>query len=1147
MNLASLNNNHHTNIHFSSVYLEVLSQRSPVKKGVGQFLIGDQGQLLFVQEENYIHFGIKRQAEAQEFFLFLQRGSPHLVEIKQVIGKFALVDIYFFDGIRILPMGDIEIGYNDELKKRLQKQNLLDNNLAIEDSLKNQFLIPNPNEAGKYWFLVSAGPSISQDFNDYSNEKHEKHTPIHQDLQSFSLFGEDIRIPVQLKTIKEGFEEREIFFAARSIKQKTNNHPLLLAEGSISFLEEEEVKQAGYQNTQYLKQLTTNDGSFLKTWTDIHNIEIQFLLEKFYGIGLLQEDSPPKQREPNIEFTIRLTKEIPAHLERGDVLEFHYSDYFLEVLEPITDVSEFIKECRERKKSKRTEASFEVKYIDHDNQVIRIKSTNPNEPIVPPADGVPFRLHYSLEGDITQIERRENAQKRILEHSSGISALGLILEEGGEKQYQPRLPTKKFRPLSDSVTKKIFAHPPTPNQKDAVEAALNTPDIAIIQGPPGTGKTTVITAIIERLNEDSNKLGAITGKVLVSGYQHDAVDNLISRLSINDLPTWKYGKKQNNDNTQQIDRLEQWCLKVIQNLRQKNADLEQTEQEKQLFLLWKNYHHHPSKPNAIHLLQGVLNQSSFKLPRALKEKIQNKLKEVKQTPLTSSPDQILKHIYRIRTTKAGFYDDGPEQIQNLCHYFELQGIPLDVQWKEVFQEIAQAQEITPSLGKDLARVKKEMIKAFSPKTEYQQELWDNEILDLNNEINKALTLDTPSSEVDRVLVDYLQELEYNFYGVAQALQDYNYVYAATVQQSQKHDIIKAKEASGSLLYDTVIIDEAARCGPLDLLIPMTQASKRIILVGDHRQLPHMLDEKIAKTYEEGLDLDKDEEQQSLSMTLFEHLRNRCKELERIDGINRRVTLNAQFRTHPTLGRFLSKYFYEVHGEEEKFGSPLEADNFAHHIFGIEDKAAIWVDIPWKKQKEFIPTKPKTSWHREIEARWIGMQVHKLLAEEQYQDLSIGVISFYSEQINTIMKALSAHNITDNRKGYYDIRPEYRLNEKGHERLRIGTVDSFQGMEFDIVFLSMVRSANLEKLHPQKPTRDFGHLMSENRLCVSMSRQKKLLIVVGDGQLATSEHAEKNIPELYAFHHLCQNDPHGMIIDNSTEFAHLRMRYFGGKR
>ncbi len=46
-------------------------------------------------------------------------------------------------------------------------------------------------------------------------------------------------------------------------------------------------------------------------------------------------------------------------------------------------------------------------------------------------------------------------------------------------------------------------------------------------------------------------------------------------------------------------------------------------------------------------------------------------------------------------------------------------------------------------------------------------------------------------------------------------------------------------------YEFVIVDEAARVSPRDLMVPMAQG-KRIILVGDHRQLPHIVDDDVAR-------------------------------------------------------------------------------------------------------------------------------------------------------------------------------------------------------------------------------------------------------------------------------------------------------------
>ena len=105
-----------------------------------------------------------------------------------------------------------------------------------------------------------------------------------------------------------------------------------------------------------------------------------------------------------------------------------------------------------------------------------------------------------------------------------------------------------------------------------------------------------------------------------------------------------------------------------------------------------------------------------------------------------------------------------------------------------------------------------------------------------------------------------------------------------------------------------------------------------------------------------------------------------------------------------------------------------------------------------------------------------------------------------------------------------------------ERIRIGTVDSFQGMEFDVVFLSMVRSQTEKSKFFQEgnfSTKEqqqvFGHLMSKNRLCVSVTRQKKVLVLVGDSQLIQAPIAEHAVPELKAFYELCEKHPQGVLL------------------
>jgi superfamily I DNA and/or RNA helicase len=281
--------------------------------------------------------------------------------------------------------------------------------------------------------------------------------------------------------------------------------------------------------------------------------------------------------------------------------------------------------------------------------------------------------------------------------------------------------------------------------------------------------------------------------------------------------------------------------------------------------------------------------------------------------------------------------------------------------------------------------------------------------------------------------------------------------------------------------------------------------KRIILVGDHRQLPHIIDDEVARQMEAGETGQEESEWHKQSM--FHYLfSERLKTLEENDGIIRRVTLDKQYRMHPLLGDFISRNFYERFDPLEKFGSGLPMSDFAHDLPGTDNKPAIWLDVPVAKGKH---KRHETSWTRPVEATAIAHQLQTWMNSDAGKNLSFGVISFYKAQAELIKKQLG------------------RLTDDG-KKLRIGTVDSFQGMEFDIVFLSMVRTLP-QNWNPKDDDREkqarmlFGHLSLYNRLNVSMSRQKKLLIVAGDSGLLQGDLAAEFIPGLVDFFKLCQKE------------------------
>ena len=88
------------------------------------------------------------------------------------------------------------------------------------------------------------------------------------------------------------------------------------------------------------------------------------------------------------------------------------------------------------------------------------------------------------------------------------------------------------------------------------------------------------------------------------------------------------------------------------------------------------------------------------------------------------------------------------------------------------------------------------------------------------------------------------------------------------------------------VFDTILIDEATQSNEAETLIPLQYKCKRVILVGDHRQLGPVV---------KGL------ESLGWGCTLFERMV--------YNGIVP-VQLNIQYRMHPFLAEFPSNYFYE---------------------------------------------------------------------------------------------------------------------------------------------------------------------------------------------------------------------------------------------
>lgn len=255
-------------------------------------------------------------------------------------------------------------------------------------------------------------------------------------------------------------------------------------------------------------------------------------------------------------------------------------------------------------------------------------------------------------------------------------------------------------------------------------------------------------------------------------------------------------------------------------------------------------------------------------------------------------------------------------------------------------------------------------------------------------------------------------------------------------------------------FDCVIVDEAGRTTPLDLLMPIVRGMS-IVLVGDHKQLPPF----IGDTLKEELN---DIEKKLIERSIFESI------YESSHG-DRRQALRKQYRMAPAICEVVREISYKD-DPSLALETAGEALNRKHTIPGL---GAIHWSQPAgpKNTAESLNGKHGLVNKAEVEAT---VSIFKKIAAHQSRSAqylySIGIISMYKQQSQAIERRLE--KISQN---YPSV------------QLEIGTVDSFQGREKDAIILGF------SETNPNR--RRFFY--DRRRLNVALSRARELLVIVGN--------------------------------------------------
>jgi len=255
-------------------------------------------------------------------------------------------------------------------------------------------------------------------------------------------------------------------------------------------------------------------------------------------------------------------------------------------------------------------------------------------------------------------------------------------------------------------------------------------------------------------------------------------------------------------------------------------------------------------------------------------------------------------------------------------------------------------------------------------------------------------------------------------------------------------------------FDVVFIDEAAQGLEAATWIPILKA-KKVILAGDHCQLPPTIKSQIAA-------------KEGLAETLFEKVIHRKPIAAHM--------LQVQYRMPEAIMGFSNEWFYE--------GKLIADESTKSHFFSSEESSLEWIDTAGSGYSDQLEAESLSTFNPE-EARFACTYLNDLIkrigiGQFRQNNWNVGLIAPYGAQVRLLRKLIFETYDFPNLKAFGDM-------------ITIDTVDGFQGQERDLMLISLVRS---------NEKGEIGFLSDTRRMNVALTRAKRKLVIIGDsGTLA----------------------------------------------
>jgi len=631
-------------------------------------------------------------------------------------------------------------------------------------------------------------------------------------------------------------------------------------------------------------------------------------------------------------------------------------------------------------------------------------------------------------------------------------------------RYNPKnvnLALKVFNhiPPKSSARKPLFTlmdknrQEPDPYQAKAIEMCLGS-EVSFIHGPPGTGKTRTLVNVVNDLAHNGKK-------VLISSHTNIACDNVIEHFI-------EFSHEKTVKNLLNEGRIIRIGTPVLENDKIKDLTIEAIYER----------------------LSGKLVKEREKLITLANSLIQKNKKYYEYKQILLECKNLAESIARCKENISA----SKEAIEQ--HILEENRLSQSIREKEQLLSIAEKRNSIINFFKEtrpkhirltITNLKNERMRETRSRLEEEKRLKFllSELEKLNSSFTKkfeGLPEEINIDEIENVLKETesaLKEVKLRIADVDDRISKLNEgvlnnakVIVSTLAKTFTDPVLMNRK------FDAVIIDEAS-IAPLPMLFYVCSLAKeKVLIFGDPKQLSpiQLADTSIAKRW--------------LKKDIFQEA-DAIKEQEDEPRI---WPLNFQYRMHEEIFNIVNNRFYEGKLRNRRKQIDDESNKYDRLIPKSEHRVVI-IDTSNANacmSTEKIGSKRRSRYNL-YHVQILEKLLHDLIDLNCIRQENIGIITPYRSQASFMREMLL---------------------ESGFEKVDVGAVHSFQGVEKEYIIFDLVEAPfgrRIGILVNDKHNRYLGKDPSENEamrlLTVAFSRPKEKLLIISH-----NKHILSNLPE-----------------------------------